>query len=77
MDLKVVPIYPCLDICSMLRRLADKIENKEIEATRVTVITSHGHIYNYGSTKEDCALHSIFDCNLAIKKILDGCTVYV
>jgi hypothetical protein len=61
---------PCLDIPGMLRKLADEIEEGEEETTRVTVITSTGDVRNFGSKQEDCALYSIFDCQLAIQKIL-------
>ena len=73
MELKIVPIIPPLDIVAMLRKLADKLESGEEDFSRLTIITSKGDVLNFGSNQEECALHSVFDCQLAIQKILQPC----
>lgn len=72
--MNVVPIEPCRDIPTMLRDLADRIEHDGLNYSRITVVCPDGEIYNFGSPSPSSSTDTVFDCQLAIHRVM--CAAY-
>jgi hypothetical protein len=71
MTLKVVPIAGCMDVPAQLRDLADKIEEANDPAIRVTLVVGRD-VYCWGPVDNGRAAESaIFDMTYGIHKLME------